>query len=213
MSLPVPTPLTSAVQDVLGHLRAARFVPTVRAADADSADSAARDLLAAGVTTFEFTATTPGWQALVAGWTADHPEAMIGLGTVTSTHIAEQALTAGARFLVSPFQVPEVRPVADAADRLLVEGGLTPSELRTAANRGVAKLFPAHVGGIQYLKSLLAVLPGARVMATGGVTVDNAADWLAAGAFSVSIGSDLYRDNDVAGGVARLRARLDAGTG
>ncbi|MBZ6106577.1 hypothetical protein ACF1HU_31625 [Streptomyces olivaceus] len=66
-----------------------------------------------------------------------------------------------------PFQVPEVRPVADAADRLLVEGGLTPSELRTAANRGVAKLFPAHVGGIQYLKPLLAVLPGARVMATG----------------------------------------------
>ncbi|WP_194274199.1 hypothetical protein [Streptomyces olivaceus] len=59
MSLPVPTPLTSAVQDVVGHLRAARFVPTVRAADADSADSAARDLLAAGVTTFEFTATTP----------------------------------------------------------------------------------------------------------------------------------------------------------
>ncbi|MBZ6113192.1 MULTISPECIES: bifunctional 4-hydroxy-2-oxoglutarate aldolase/2-dehydro-3-deoxy-phosphogluconate aldolase [Streptomyces] len=112
-----------------------------------------------------------------------------------------------------PFQVPEVRSVADAADRLLVEGGLTPSELRTAANRGVAKLFPAHVGGIQYLKSLLAVLPGARVMATGGVTVDNAADWLAAGAFSVSVGSHLYRDDDVAGGVARLRARLDAGTG
>lgn len=72
----------------------------------------------------------------------------------------------------------------------------------------MAKLFP-HVGGIQYLKSLLAVLPGARIMATGGVTVDNAVDWLAAGAFTASIGSDLYRGGDVGANVARLRALLD----
>ncbi|MFJ8674693.1 hypothetical protein [Streptomyces sp. NPDC093589] len=67
----------------------------------------------------------------------------------------------------------------------------------------MAKLFPAHVGGLAYLRSLLAVLPGARIMATGGITVDNAADWLAAGAFSVSIGSD------IAGNAPRLRALLD----
>ncbi|MFJ8749634.1 bifunctional 4-hydroxy-2-oxoglutarate aldolase/2-dehydro-3-deoxy-phosphogluconate aldolase [Streptomyces sp. NPDC102441] len=204
------TALTPAVHDVVEQLRAARIVPTVRAADADSADALARELLAAGLTTFEFTATTPGWRELVAGWTSDHPQAVVGLGTVTSTHIAEQALNAGARFLVSPFQVPEVRPVADEADRLFVEGGLTPTELRAAADRGVAKLFPAHVGGLAYLTSLLAVLPGARVMATGGVTVDTAADWLAAGAFTVSIGSDLYRGGDVKANVARLRASLTA---
>ncbi|MFB4420396.1 bifunctional 4-hydroxy-2-oxoglutarate aldolase/2-dehydro-3-deoxy-phosphogluconate aldolase [Streptomyces sp. QL37] len=204
------TQLTPAVRAVIEHLRTARIVPTVRAADADAADAVARELLTAGITTFEFTATTPGWEGLVAGWTADHPEAMVGLGTVTSTHIAEQALTAGARFLVSPFQVPEVRPVADAADRLFVEGGLTPTELRAAADRGVAKLFPAHVGGLAYLKSLLAVLPGARIMATGGVTVDTAADWLAAGAFTASVGSDLYRGGDVQANVARLRASLHA---
>lgn len=209
MSIPVSPSLTPAVHEVVEQLRRARVVPTVRAADADAADAVARELLAAGLTAFEFTATTPGWQALVAGWTSDHPEAMIGLGTVTSTDIAEQALTAGARFLVSPFQVPEVRPVADGADRLFVEGGLTPTELRTAANRGVAKLFPAHVGGLQYLKSLLAVLPGARIMATGGVTVANAVDWLAAGAFTASVGSDLYRDADIGANVARLRASLD----
>lgn len=100
--------------------------------------------------------------------------------------------------------MPDVRPVADDADRLLVEGGLTPSELRTAAERGVAKLFPAHIGGVAYLKSLLAVLPGARIMATGGITVDNTAEWLAAGAFTVSIGSDIR------GNATRLRALLDS---
>ncbi|MFJ9410019.1 bifunctional 4-hydroxy-2-oxoglutarate aldolase/2-dehydro-3-deoxy-phosphogluconate aldolase [Streptomyces sp. NPDC101393] len=196
-------PLTPAVRSTVGHLRQARAVPTVRAADADAADALARELLRAGFATFEFTATTPGWEELVASWRREFPRAVVGLGTVTSPEIAERALAAGAAFLVSPFQVPDVRPVADDADRLLVEGGLTPSELRTAAERGVAKLFPAHVGGLAYLRSLLAVLPGARIMATGGITVDNAADWLAAGAFSVSIGSD------IAGNAPRLRALLD----
>ncbi|OON71890.1 bifunctional 4-hydroxy-2-oxoglutarate aldolase/2-dehydro-3-deoxy-phosphogluconate aldolase [Streptomyces tsukubensis] len=202
--------LTPAVLDVIDRLRAARVVPTVRASDADAADGLARELVAAGITTFEFTATTPGWRALLAGWTRDHPDVTVGLGTVTSTDTAEEALEAGARFLVSPFQVPEVRPVADAADRLFVEGGLTPTELRASAERGVAKLFPAHVGGIAYLTSLLAVLPGARIMATGGVTVANAGDWLAAGAFTASVGSDLYRGGDVRANVARLKESLDA---
>ncbi|MFD3473284.1 bifunctional 4-hydroxy-2-oxoglutarate aldolase/2-dehydro-3-deoxy-phosphogluconate aldolase [Streptomyces sp. NPDC058695] len=195
--------LTPAVQSVVDHLQQARAVPTVRAADADAAYALARELLDAGFTTFEFTATTPGWEGLVKSWHQEFPQAVFGLGTVTSPRIAEQALAAGAQFLVSPFQVPDVRPVADAADRLLVEGGLTPSELRTAAERGVAKLFPAHIGGIAYLKSLLAVLPGARIMATGGITVDNTAEWLAAGAFTVSIGSDIR------GNATRLRTLLD----
>ncbi|MCQ4211212.1 MULTISPECIES: bifunctional 4-hydroxy-2-oxoglutarate aldolase/2-dehydro-3-deoxy-phosphogluconate aldolase [Streptomyces] len=192
-----------AVARVVERLRQARVTPTVRAADADSADALARTLVDCGITAFEFTATTPGWEKLVETWSRDVPEVTLGLGTVTSPDIAERALAAGAHFLVSPFQVPEVRPVADAAGRLLVEGGLTPSELRVAADRGVAKLFPAHVGGIAYLTSVLAVLPGARIMATGGVTVDNAAEWLAAGAFTVSIGSDLTK-GDVRANVARL---------
>ncbi|MFG2595348.1 bifunctional 4-hydroxy-2-oxoglutarate aldolase/2-dehydro-3-deoxy-phosphogluconate aldolase [Streptomyces sp. NPDC048462] len=208
----MPQTLTPAVLDVVDRLREARVVPTVRAPDADAADCLARELVAAGITTFEFTATTPGWQALLAHWSRDHPEAAVGLGTVTSTDTAEQALDAGARFLVSPFQVPEVRPVADAADRLFVEGGLTPTELRASAERGVAKLFPAHVGGIAYLTSLLAVLPGARIMATGGVTVADAGDWLAAGAFTASIGSDLFRGGDIRANVARLKQSLESGT-
>lgn len=202
--------LTPAVREVIGHLRGARIVPTVRAADADAADGLARTLLAAGISTFEFTATTPGWEELVRSWARDRPEATVGLGTVTSTAVAETALTAGAAFLVSPFQVPEVRPVADAADRLFVEGGMTPTELRAAARRGVAKLFPAHVGGLAYLKSLRSVLPGARIMATGGVTLANAGEWLAAGAFTVSIGSDLTGADDVPAAVDTLRRQLTA---
>ncbi|GAA2096538.1 bifunctional 4-hydroxy-2-oxoglutarate aldolase/2-dehydro-3-deoxy-phosphogluconate aldolase [Streptomyces albiaxialis] len=194
------------VRSALGALGEARVVPTVRAADAEAADALARALYGAGVTVFEFTATTPGWRELVACWTAEAPDAVVGLGTVTSPEIAEEALGAGARFLVSPFQVPEVRPVADAAGRLFVEGAHSPTEVRAAAERGVAKLFPAHVGGLAYLRTLRSVLPGARIMATGGVTLANAGEWLAAGAFAVSVGSDLTAGGDVPAAVERLKA-------
>lgn len=101
--------------EVIDALRAARVTPTVREADADTADAVARTLVNCGLTAFEFTATTPGWEDLVAAWVKEFPEVTLGLGTVTSPEIAERALAAGANFLVSPFQVPEVRPVADAA--------------------------------------------------------------------------------------------------
>ncbi|MFD7922803.1 bifunctional 4-hydroxy-2-oxoglutarate aldolase/2-dehydro-3-deoxy-phosphogluconate aldolase [Streptomyces sp. NPDC059740] len=195
--------LTPAVRAVVDRIGRAAAVPTVRCAGPEAAAELVGELLAAGLTAFEFTATTPGWEELVTEWTQRAPDALIGLGTVTSPAVAERALAAGAHYLVSPFQVPEVRPVVDEADRLLVEGGHTPSELRVAAARGIAKLFPAHVGGLPYLKSLRSVLPGARIMATGGVTVADTPTWLAAGAHSVSIGGD------IAGNAARLRAALD----
>ncbi|MFC9499065.1 hypothetical protein [Streptomyces sp. NPDC056982] len=78
-----------------------------------------------------------------------------------------------------------------------------PSELRTAAERGVAKLFPAHIGGVAYLQSRLAVLPGARIVAIGAVTVDNTALWLGSDAFTVSKGSGIR------GKANRLRTLLD----
>ena len=104
------------------------------------------------------------------------PTATVGLGTVHLGGTAERALAAGAAFLVSPFQVPECArsPTGPAgcswrradADRA---AGLGPG--------GVAKLLPAHVGGLAYLRSLRSAPPGARIMATCGVTLESAAEW------------------------------------
>src|SRR5690606_35116931 len=87
----------------------------------------------------------------------------------------------------------------------LIGGGSTPGEIHQAASEGIAKLFPAHVGGPAYLRSLKAVLPDAHIVPTGGITVDAAADWLAAGALAVGIGGDLYRAPDPGRTVDRLR--------
>jgi len=185
------------VEQTIARIVAGRVTPTVRASHATQADSWARQIGAGGIHTFEFTATTPGWEEALRHWTSTEPQATVGLGTVTDAATAELAIDAGAAFLVSPFAVPEARSVADRAGVLFIEGGFTPNEIRSAAAHGVAKLFPANIGGLPYLKTLLSVLPGARITATGGIALGDAGAWLAAGAAAVSIGSDLFTRPDI----------------
>ena len=128
------------------------------------------------------------------------------VGTITSTELAERAIASGADFCVSPRLVPGARAALDAAGIPFIEGGLTPTEVLEAASHGVAKLFPAHVGGVRYLRSLLAVAPEARIMPTGGIPLDEVSDWLRAGAIAVGVGSDLTAPGDIA---SRVREALD----
>lgn len=198
-----------SIDEAVSRIVEGRVTPTVRASSAAQADEWAREIGVGGIHTFEFTATTPGWEDVLQHWTSTQPAATVGLGTVTSAEIAERAIVAGAAFLVSPFAVPEARAVADEAGILFIEGGFTPSEIRAAAAHGVAKLFPASIGGIAYLKSLRSVLPGARITATGGIGLEDAAAWLAAGAAAVSIGSDLFARPDIATASRDLVRSLD----
>ncbi|MDX6725039.1 MAG: 2-dehydro-3-deoxyphosphogluconate aldolase / (4S)-4-hydroxy-2-oxoglutarate aldolase [Solirubrobacteraceae bacterium] len=180
-------------------------MPVVRAPGAREAGSIAARLVDARAGAIELTTTIPGWADLLADLGGAAGETMIGMGTVVTAADAETALERGARFLVSPYPAPEVRPVADAAGALFVEGGMTPGEVAQAARHGAAKLFPAHVGGLQYLRSLLAVMPGARIVPTGGIAVRDVPEWLAAGALAVGVGSDLYGAEDIDEKLAELR--------
>ncbi len=119
------------------------------------------------------------------------------MGTVTTAAAAELAIELGAAFLVSPYPAPAVADVAEAAGALFMEGGFTPDQIAAACERGVAKLFPAHLGGIQYLRSLLSVLPGTRIVPTGGIGPDDVEAWLEAGAFAVG-GTDFARSGSAA---------------
>jgi 2-dehydro-3-deoxyphosphogluconate aldolase/(4S)-4-hydroxy-2-oxoglutarate aldolase len=122
----------------------------------------------------------------------EHPEVCVGVGTIMDADMAWRAIDAGAQFLVTPRIDRAVRAVAHAVGIAVLEGGCTPSEVLGAVDaNGIAKLFPAHVGGPQYLRSLLAVAPGARIVPTGGIRLRDAHEWLAAGAFAVGIGRDL----------------------
>ena len=182
---------------IIDQLRSQRVLPVLRLPSASEASKAATAMFDLGLEVVELTATTPEWETALRDTVRDaDANAAIGLGTVTDADIAERAIQAGARFLVSPWPVPAVRDVAEATGVLFIEGAFTPAELADGVgpfNQRPTKLFPAHVGGPQYLKSMLAVLPGATVIPTGGIALTEVSTWLTAGAAAVGIGSDLLK--------------------
>ena len=175
--------------EVERRIGAARVVPVLRLPDGDAAARATAGCFDAGLDVVELTATTSGWQDAVRRVRADHPDRVLGVGTVLDAATARSAIDLGADFLVSPCPVPSVREVAGSTP--FVEGGMTVAELVDAGSRGLAKLFPAHIGGPQFLRSVLAVAPTLRVIPTGGIRLGDLATWLDAGAFAVGVGSDI----------------------
>ena len=191
---------------VFDRIRRVRIVPVVRVREAATALTLVERLLDAGLDVLEITTTIEGWDEVIRDIRKTSPDACVGAGTVTTPELTERAIAAGVEFCVSPCLAPTVRAALQPTGIPLLEGGLTPTEVFAAAKHGVAKLFPAHVGGIAYLRSLLAVDPEARIMPTGGVPLTEAGTWLAAGAFAIGIGSDLTAPGDVA---SRVREALN----
>ena len=200
------TPAPVIAETVYERMRRVRLIPVIRVQDSRTALGLVDRLLAADLDVIEVTTTIDGWDTIIETIRDRDPEVCVGAGTVTTPTFAARAVEVGAQFCVSPCLVPDVRTALAASDIPLMEGGLTPTEVLGAAAHGVAKLFPAHVGGVSYLRSLLAVAPHARIMPTGGIPLASAAEWLAAGAFAVGIGSDLTAPGDIA---ARVAEALD----
>jgi 2-dehydro-3-deoxyphosphogluconate aldolase/(4S)-4-hydroxy-2-oxoglutarate aldolase len=197
---------STAIDQLEERLRRARIVPVIRVGDADRARDLVERLLDAGLDTVELTTTIPGWQDVVTAMRDHSTQLAVGVGTILSTDQARQAVDAGADFCVSPCLMPHASGVLHAAGVPLIEGGFTPTEVLDASSRGIAKLFPAHVGGARYLRSLLAVAPGARIMPTGGIPLSEVGDWLAAGAVAVGVGSDLTASGAIAARVEEALA-------
>jgi 2-dehydro-3-deoxyphosphogluconate aldolase/(4S)-4-hydroxy-2-oxoglutarate aldolase len=105
----------------------------------------------------------------------------------------QSALDAGAEFVVSPILRPELVPIAHAAGRPIMLGAYTPTEAQRAHEAGAdfIKIFPADSLGPAYLKAIRAPLPHLRVVPTGGVDLNTAADFLKAGCAALGVGSSL----------------------
>jgi 2-dehydro-3-deoxyphosphogluconate aldolase / (4S)-4-hydroxy-2-oxoglutarate aldolase len=186
-------------------LRSALLLPVLRPPNPQAALTQVQRCVDAGLPVVELTTTIDDWLDALREVRAAWPSLVVGMGTVLEDRQAKAAIDGGAAFLVSPCPVPDVRRAANG--RLpLIEGGLTPAELLDATSRGLAKLFPAHVGGPQMLRSLLALRPQARIVPTGGIEVDQIPAWLKAGALAVGVGSGLLKEPDLP---ARVRALQD----
>ncbi|MGA9543982.1 MAG: bifunctional 4-hydroxy-2-oxoglutarate aldolase/2-dehydro-3-deoxy-phosphogluconate aldolase [Candidatus Sulfotelmatobacter sp.] len=183
------------IEDVIRRIGEIGIVPVVRAATVEDATRAVEAICAGGIPILEITMTVPNATSVIRHIVREHGNnALIGAGTVTTGEQAEQCIRAGAEFLVSPGMSTHVLAVAQACAKLAIPGALTPTELMHAQDNGakLIKIFPCgNVGGAKYLQSLRGPFPHVELIPTGGVSVSNAADYIAAGAFALGVGGDL----------------------
>jgi 2-dehydro-3-deoxyphosphogluconate aldolase / (4S)-4-hydroxy-2-oxoglutarate aldolase len=196
---------------VLEAILRARVVPIIRTTSAAWARDVAEILAGSNLGIIEVTFTVPDASAVISALRLRFPDILIGAGTVTDAETAERAIAAGAQFLLSPALSPEMVRVARRAGVLAVPGAYTPTEVLSALNGGaeLVKIFPAESGGPAHIRAILAPLPHARLLPTGGVRPETAGEWLAAGAVAVGIGSALVGPGDRPVDAASLRMRLD----
>ena len=187
-----------------------RIVPIVRTASAEWAEALGGILVNAGLDLVEITFTVPNAAAVIERLRRKFPSALVGAGTVTNAAAADQAIEAGAQFLLSPALSPGMVEAARRHAILAIPGAYTPTEVLAALEGGapLIKLFPADVGGPAYLRALRAPLPRAQFLPTGGVRPDNVAEWFAAGAAAVGIGSALVGPSDGTIDEAAVRMRV-----
>ncbi|MBO8195928.1 bifunctional 4-hydroxy-2-oxoglutarate aldolase/2-dehydro-3-deoxy-phosphogluconate aldolase [Streptomyces oryzae] len=192
-----------------------RVFAIVRADSYEKATATADILLGAGVTSLEISLTTPyALDAISTLRRETGDDTVIGAGTVLDSASARLAVDAGARFLVSPSLDEEVIRTGHRYGVPVFPGVATPTEMVRALELGAdgLKLFPASQYGPGWLRDVHAALPQAPVLPTGGVTVEAAPEWIAAGAVACGIGSALTEGDDretVAKRVTDLLQRLE----
>lgn len=169
-------------------------VAVIRLQDAAKVSRVIEAIRAGGVKAIEITMTVPHAVAMIRSLAANlPPDVLLGAGTVTDPQTAEKVMNAGAHFVVSPVLNLDMIGVCHAADIAVLPGCYTPTEIFAAWNSGAdaIKIFPATSLGPKYLKDIAGPFPQIKMMPTGGVTIDNVGEWIAAGAMAVGIGSDL----------------------
>ncbi len=173
-----------------------RLAGVIRWQNSEQAWQAARTAATAGLGSIEIAVSTVGAFELVERLRHSENGCAVGAGTITDAATAQAAIDAGAQYLVTPFLVPPVAPIAAAAGVPLVMGALSPSEIVRAQELGakLVKVFPAApVGGPDYVRALRGPLPQVPLWVSGGVAVADCAAYLEAGADVIGLTADLFR--------------------
>lgn len=181
--------------EVIRRLTDCGVVAVVRADSEDMAIKIAEACRKAGIVGIEITFTVPGAAEIIRTLTKKYrPEEMlVGAGTVLDSETARIAMLAGANYIVSPYlDVPTVKTCL-RYQVACMPGAMTVKEAMECMEAGadIIKIFPGNLFGPKIIRAIKGPLPQARMMPTGGVNADNAAEWIRAGAVAVGAGSDL----------------------
>ncbi|HFU3860243.1 TPA: bifunctional 4-hydroxy-2-oxoglutarate aldolase/2-dehydro-3-deoxy-phosphogluconate aldolase [Streptococcus suis] len=181
---------------MLKQLKENYFFAVIRGKDEEDAKEIARHAILGGIRNIEITFSTPNAATVITELQeefSDDSSVVIGAGTVMNLKLAQAAIDAGASFLVSPHFDKEIQDLAQEAEVFYFPGCATVTEIVTASQAGcpIIKLFPGGVLGPGFIKDIHGPVPQVDLMPSGGVSVENVADWKKAGACAVGVGSAL----------------------
>ena len=182
-------------EEVLSRIQESGLVAVVRAESAEQAEKIADALVAGGVAAIEITFTVPGAVDVIKALAAKYPsgEMIIGAGTVLDPETARIAILAGAQYIVTPCLNVETVKFCNRYRVACMPGAMTLKETVEAIEAGgdIVKIFPGELFGPAIVKAFRGPLPYASLMPTGGVSLDNVAEWIKAGCVAVGVGSTL----------------------
>jgi 2-dehydro-3-deoxyphosphogluconate aldolase / (4S)-4-hydroxy-2-oxoglutarate aldolase len=179
---------------VLERIKAAGAIAIIRTATTEQAFGTAEAVIAAGFQAIEITYGVPNAPLVIERLVRQHPDLMLGAGTVLTAEQVHESVNVGAQFVVSPCTLPEMIDAATEREVVSIPGAFTPTEIYTAYSLGadLVKIFPAVANGPEYLRAIRGPLPHIPIVPTSGVNMENVADWFRVGAFAVgAVGSIL----------------------
>lgn len=182
-------------EQILTKIQDCGIVAVVRAETTDEAQRIAEACLEGGVSAIELTFTVPHADKVIEFLANKYsPEEMIlGAGTVMDSQTARMAILCGAQYIVSPYFDIETVKLCNRYRMAVMPGVMSVREAVMAMEAGadILKIFPADLFGPKIIKDIKGPLPYAKMMPTGGVTADNAGEWIKAGAVALGAGGSL----------------------
>ena len=183
--------------EVIEKIRNTGIIPVIRADSHEKAQTIIKALVAGGINVLEITMTIPNAVELIKQLTSEYKSGVvIGAGTVLDKQTAEKCIEAGAKFIVSPILDLETVSFCNRSEIAALPGALTPTEIYSAQKAGVdlIKIFPiSAMGGVSYLKAVKTIFPQIEFVPTGGINLENAADYIKSRAFAIGIGGELTK--------------------
>jgi 2-dehydro-3-deoxyphosphogluconate aldolase / (4S)-4-hydroxy-2-oxoglutarate aldolase len=185
------------------RIEACGVVAIIRANSSAELIEVAAAIKAGGVDVIEVTMTTPDALGVISDVAKRFgDEVLVGVGSVLDAETARAAMLAGAEFVVSPTTKPAVIEMCNRYSKVTMPGAFTPTEILTAWESGAdyVKVFPSSVVGPKYIKDIKAPLPHIPLVPTGGVSIENAGEFIQAGSAALGVGSALVNNKVIEAG-------------
>jgi len=194
--------------ELLNQILDAGVIAVIRAGDPEMALKVAQAVFAGGVRAIEITLTVPDAIEVIRELRKHYSDGrvVLGAGTVLDAPTARLAIAAGAEFVVAPHLDPETVRLCNRYQKPCLPGAMSVREVVEAMELGAdaVKIFPGSLLGPGFIKAVRGPLPQAALIPTGGVSLDNVAQWIGAGAVAVAVGVEITQKGLASGDFALI---------